>query len=105
VIVHDLSVVRVPVPPSKAETPLVIDPNAVLPLAIAAQGFQSIPRRRRQVAELCGAVQLPKLASSDLLDCPKPSARLPLVKPFSVRAAERPDHGPILYCAAFNVKQ
>jgi len=88
VIIHNLSFVRVPFPPNKAETPLVVDPNAVLPLPVAVQCLQPIPRGRCQVAQFRGAIQLPKLASPDLLDCPKAAARLPAVKSFGLRAAE-----------------
>jgi hypothetical protein len=88
VIIHNLRFVRVPFPPNKTETPLVVDPNAVLPLPVAAQCLQPIPRRRCQIAQFRGAIQLPQLASPNLLDCPKAAARLTPVKSFGLRAAE-----------------
>jgi hypothetical protein len=59
VIIHDLDIVCVPFTPNEAETPLVIDPNAVLSLSVAVQGFQTISRRRHQVSQFRRAVQLP----------------------------------------------
>jgi hypothetical protein len=38
-IVHDLNVVRAILAPDKTESPLVVDPNAVRPLSVAAQRF------------------------------------------------------------------
>ncbi len=60
-IIHDLDIVCVPFAPNEADTPLVVDPDAVLPLSVAVQGFQAISRRRYQVSQFRGAVQLPKL--------------------------------------------
>lgn len=87
-IIHDFNLVCVPFPPNKTETPLVIDPNAVLPLPGTVERLKPIPWRCGQVAELSSAVYLPKLASCNLFDGPKPPAGLPLVKPFGLRAAE-----------------
>jgi len=50
VIVHDLNFVSIALPPHEAQTPLVVNPDTMLPLALAAQGFQSISRRRCQIA-------------------------------------------------------
>jgi len=80
VIVHDFNVVGVPFPPSKAETPLVVDPNAVLSLSVAMQGFQAVSRRRHQVSQFRGAVQLPELPARDMLDGLKAPAQLSMVK-------------------------
>ena len=92
VIVHNLDVVRIPVFPNKAEAPLVIDSYTMLPLSVAMQCFQAITRRGCQVAQLRGAVQLPKLAAGNLLDRRKAPAVLSLVKALSLRATERLDH-------------
>jgi hypothetical protein len=62
VIVHELNGVRVAVDPPETDTPLVIDPNAVLPGSIAAQLLQSIAGRRPQVVESDGRIDVPELA-------------------------------------------
>jgi hypothetical protein len=42
VIVHNLDIFRVTAIPPKAKTPLIVDPNAELTLAVAFQRFQPI---------------------------------------------------------------
>jgi len=51
VIIHNLNVVGVPGPPLKANTPLVIDPNAVLALSVPVQGFQMVCRGNPQIVQ------------------------------------------------------
>lgn len=43
-IISDFYFVGVPVPPHKADAPLIVDPNAVLPFAISVETFEVIPR-------------------------------------------------------------
>jgi len=105
VIVYDLDLVRVPIAPNETETPLIVDPHAILSLSVAVQRFQAISRGRGQVSQFGGAVQLPKLSARDALDCLKAPARLPMVKSPSLRAAERLDHHLILFWPAVNVKR
>ena len=57
VIVHDLDIARPVVGPTEADTPLHVDPNAVLTGAVASQCFQPVTRQRGQVAERLRAVQ------------------------------------------------
>jgi hypothetical protein len=47
-IIHNLYVMRVAFSPSKANAPLVIDPNAVLSRSVAGQSFQPVPGRDPQ---------------------------------------------------------
>jgi hypothetical protein len=101
VIVHDLNFVSIPLTPNEAQTPLVVNSDTVLSLALAAQGFQAVSRRRCQVTQFRGAVQLPELAPRDALDSLKAAARLPAMKSLGFRAAERLDHG--FDCMLFSV--
>jgi len=105
VVVHYLDVVGIPFTPHKTKTPLVVDPDTVLPLTLAAQGFQTVPRWRCQIAQLRSAVQLAKLSAGDPFHGSKASTRLPAMKSPGFRATERPDHLSILFRIAFNVKQ
>jgi hypothetical protein len=65
VIVDDLDVEAVPVPPEKANSPLIVDPNAVLPLTFAFQCFEAVARRNVEVVEGFGGVQNDELSKSD----------------------------------------
>jgi len=95
----------IPVTPHKTKTPLVINPNAMLPLPLAAQGFQTVAGRRCQIAQLGSAVQLAKLSPGDPFNGPKTATRLPMVKSLGFRTTERPDHLGIVSRSAFNVKR
>jgi hypothetical protein len=60
-IVDDLNVPGFAVPPNKTYPPLIVDANAVLPLAVAVQRLQTITRRHTQIVELFGRVDRKQL--------------------------------------------
>jgi len=105
VVVHDLDVVRIPVTPHKTKTPSAVDADTVLPLPVAAQGFQAVPRRCRQIAQFSSAVQLAKFSASDPFHRSKAATRLPVVKSPGLRTTERPNHLSIVLRVTLNVKQ
>ena len=49
--VGDLNVEGISITPNKADSPLVVDPDAVLPFAVPFQFLQPIPRRHAQILE------------------------------------------------------
>ena len=72
-VVDDLHVVRVAVAPAKADSPLVVDPDAVLTSAFASKRLQAISRWGAQVVELPRAVQKEQLAAGDSFERTKPA--------------------------------
>jgi hypothetical protein len=62
VIVRDLNVEGVASGPAEADSPLVVDPNAVLPLSISPQPLQSVPRGHPEVIDPFRGVQEQKFA-------------------------------------------
>lgn len=58
-VVHDLNVPRGAFSPLEAYPPSIIDADAVLPVTVAEQRFEAIPRRDSQVLGSLGRV--PKL--------------------------------------------
>jgi hypothetical protein len=50
-IINDFHVMRIAVYPAEADSPLIVDPNAILTGAIAREFFQSIAWRHAQVVE------------------------------------------------------
>jgi len=62
VIVHNFYVPRSGIRPEEADSELVVDADRVLPDAIAAQRFQPIARRRREIAKLSRIVEHSQLA-------------------------------------------
>src|ERR1700737_916942 len=68
VIIDDFHVERVSILPLEAQTPLLVDPNAVLPLAIPLHCFEQIRRRNQEVAQICRTVQIFQLLACPLLN-------------------------------------
>ncbi len=56
-IIHDLHVMRPILGPAEADTPLPVDPNAVLTRAVAWQSFQTIAGQGGQIAERFRTIQ------------------------------------------------
>ena len=92
VIIHDFYIVGIATTPDKADTPLVVDANAMLPFPIASQYFQMIAGRRLQIAEFGGNIQLAQLSLSHSLESSKAFDSLPSVKLFGLGRPERLDH-------------
>jgi len=92
VVIHDFYVFSACFRPAKADAPLIIDANAVLPAAPALQGFKAIARRHPQVIQAARDLELSELSprhGSDI--CESPDA-LSLGQCLSVGALERSDH-------------
>src|SRR5262249_52866682 len=68
VIVDDLDVFGIAIGPSKADAPLIVDPDAHLSGAVAFEGFESIPRRIAKVLDRRRSVKLAELAPRAILD-------------------------------------
>lgn len=67
-VVHNLDIVGVSVFPSKANAPLLIDPNAVKPFEVSRQGFKAVGRRDQQVLQTCGRIDHEEFPKSGPLD-------------------------------------
>lgn len=93
-VVNDLHVVSVSFPPDKTDAPLIIDADAVLPLAAAMERFEAIGGWRAKVAELHRGIQLAQLSLRDSLDATPPPDELPLVQPLCILRAKALDHIP-----------
>jgi hypothetical protein len=93
VVVHDLDVVGAVRRPPEADPPLVVDPDAVLPVAVTPQRFEAVARRDAQGRQYGGGVDLQQLASRDPLDVPEPADGPALEQGLGVGAGEGADHG------------
>ena len=56
-IVYDLNIVSVSLVPAEADTPLVIDPNAVLSLPVSSQFLKAISWRDKKIVQLLRRIQ------------------------------------------------
>ena len=61
-VIHDFDGMDAVRLPDKANTPLVIDANAVLAFSIARKGFKAVPWRYPQILKTWRCVELQKLA-------------------------------------------
>ncbi len=91
-VVHNLDIVGIPVSPHKTNAPLIVDANAVLPFSISLQRFQVIARRRSQIAEFRGDIQLTEFPLPHPLDISKPPDPPPSMKLFSLFRSKGLDH-------------
>jgi hypothetical protein len=67
-IIHDFDLFRVTLPPYKADSPLVIDPQAMLSLAIPFQGFQPVGRGKTQILQVNSGVECVQSHERSLLN-------------------------------------
>src|SRR5262249_9288748 len=104
-IVYDLDVLGPFRRPAKADSPLSIDPDAILTFAIALERFKMIAWRRPQVVESHGSVDHIELSLRDCLERP-PSRRADAVaeEPFGCPIGEAPDHVELSVMRCITVK-
>jgi hypothetical protein len=70
VIVGNLGIPSLAVFPNEADSPLIVDPNAVLSSPIPAQSFQPITGRDAQIFEISRSIKCQELRASSSLDLP-----------------------------------
>ena len=106
-IIDDLDAFRSGICPNEADTPLIIDPNAVLPETVALKRLRTVSGRRHQVPKFnCGSdhSKLPLRGRFDV-----PPARHPFAfeQGFGIGAPERSDRhdSRSIYRNALNIKQ
>jgi hypothetical protein len=75
VVVCDFDIIGVSILPEKANTPLIIDPNAVLSGSVASKLFQMVCRWNSEVIEYFGVVEHAQFAQGYLLDVIRQSSR------------------------------
>jgi hypothetical protein len=92
VVIDDFYFVRITRFKFKTKPPLVVNPDAPAPSAIARQLFQSIPRRRLEKVQGGGAVQEYQFSFGLLPEIPESTGTFPREKVFRILAAKRFDH-------------
>ena len=78
--------------PDEADSPLIIDADAVLALAVASQPFETIPRGSRKVAEFDGGIEHSQFPSRHLLERLKALDPLAAMQTIRIMRAEALDH-------------
>src|SRR6266436_9637401 len=67
--------------PDKADAPLIIDSDRVLPFPISSRRLQLVPRRRSQDPQFCRRVELQQLPQGNALDGAETLAVMIVEKP------------------------
>ena len=92
-IIHDLNVVGVTVLPPKADTPPIIDPNAVLPSAVTRQLLEPVAGRESQVFYCFGGIENEQLSQGGAIETSRPSPNdLAAKESFSVPIGKVTNH-------------
>jgi hypothetical protein len=91
--IHDLDLFRMTLPPYKADSPLVIDPQAMLSLAIPFQGFEPIGRGKTQILQVNSGVERVQSHERSLLNVVRELPHeLAFEDFFCISIAKRPNH-------------
>jgi hypothetical protein len=89
VIVNDLNVIGTAIAPHKANSPLIVDPYAVLPLSAAGERLQPVPWGNAEVIDARTAIQHPQFPEGCLLNVSRQSPRIFAIEyPFGLTASE-----------------
>jgi hypothetical protein len=96
VVINNLNSMGTGIAPVEADTPLVIDPNAVLTGSLAFEQFQPVSWWNAQVLKRGCDSKLQQLATSPLLDGFEPLDANTVGEGLGVRTAEREDHASML---------
>jgi len=89
VVVNNLNPFWTSVAPPKADTPLIIDSDTVLPRTITAQMLKPVARRNPKILQTTRGVNLPQLAQRNASDAQVEGRnRLPRKQPLSLAILE-----------------
>ena len=91
-IVDDFDLMSGTFEPDEADSPLAVDANAVLPLAVAPKRFQTISRWRSKIAELRCRFQHPQLSPCGTFKNPESTNRLTRRQRAGILIAKGCDH-------------
>ena len=96
-VVHDFNIQRGTADrsllPAKADSPLIVDTDTVLPFAIALERLKMITRRNPQIGNGTRLIEVKQLAPRYPLDRPKAWHHTIMEQGFGVAASKRFDHG------------
>lgn len=103
-VINNFNLLGMAIDPNEANAPLVVDADAVLSSAVAAQSFQPIARRYTQKVKIrCGMylLQFPYRHGCNVC---KPRYPSPVKQQFGIRVAEALNHDNIVTSFDNNVK-
>jgi len=96
-VINNLDLIGITVSPDEANSPLVIDANAVLALAVASQCLKPVPRRDLQVLQHSSAMEIQQLPARDSLKAPEPGDLQIGEQGFGLPGSKGADHSRSVY--------
>ena len=103
-VINNFNLLDMAIDPNKANAPLVIHANAVLPSAVAAQSFQPIARWYTQKVKTCRGMYLLQFPNRHGCNVCKPCYPSPVKQQFGIGVAEALNHADIVTSFGINVK-
>ena len=98
-VVYDFDIMGIRPGPHETDTPLIIDPDAVLALAPPFQAFQAIARRDAQIVQVLCSMQHAQFPAGDRLNLPRQPLRGLAFPDFpGLAVLESDDHAPSITC-------
>jgi hypothetical protein len=91
-VIHNFDVVHIAFFPSEANSPLIIDANAVLPMPVAFQRFKLIAWRLLEILKGSGAIQIEQFAPRRPFKGLKADNTTIIKKSGGIATSERFDH-------------
>jgi hypothetical protein len=92
VVINEFDIFCARINPTKAEAPLIIDPNTVLAISFSLQRFEAIARRHAQVIQSRSDLKLPELSPCNLFNAREAPNSIASGECLRVNTAERSDH-------------
>jgi hypothetical protein len=92
VVINEFNIFCARINPTKAEAPLIIDPNTVLARSFSFQCFEAIARWHAQVIQSRSDLKLPELSPCNLLNVHEAPNSAASGERLRVKTAERSDH-------------
>src|SRR6266404_1905214 len=93
VVVDDFDALSTSISPNEAEAPLIVDPNAILTRAAAAQRLQPISGRSGQIAQFFCIMELPQFSLRRALNIARqPRCELAMEQGLGLPVGKRADH-------------
>jgi len=104
VVIDDFDIVSVAALPLEADSPLIIDSDAVLPFPVVLQLFEAIARRDSEVIETDGSVDLKEFSQGHPVDFRRQFFRAaPIENRFRFPASEAENHRGLSWLLTYTV--
>jgi hypothetical protein len=92
VIIDNLDVLCRASSPDKANSPLIVDPDTVLPLPVADQHLDPVPWDRREILQFLSIIKHPQFSPRNRFDAFEPASPFAVEELLGLLGAKRSNH-------------